>query len=739
MNNTPMDQSASLNGEGEGFESEIGRVLDRYLAEIEAGRRVDAERLLAEHPAIADRLRACLAVFQVADAAAEVLGASEESDRTYSLNRTVPRPPSEDHQPVLGAQLGQSSRLLLRDLPDDGDAPVLKRTEAMSSLLADRQSRYQLMGEIARGGMGAVLKGRDTDLGRDLAIKVQLEAHKGDPEMLRRFVEEAQIGGQLQHPGIVPVYELGTFADKRAFFAMKLVQGRTLATLLRQRPDPTVDLPRFLGIFDQVCQTMAYAHARGVIHRDLKPSNVMVGSFGEVQVMDWGLAKVISEDGAADDEAATLSQRDIGSQDAAEWFVGIGFDCGIGLGHACVHVSRATRGEIDSLDERADVFGLGAILCEILTGAPPHLGSTPAEVREKAKLGDISEAFGRLDSCGADQDLLVLTRACLSARAEERPRDAREVSLRITTYLTGVQERLRAADLARVEAQAKALEERKRRKVSMALAASIVGFVVVIGGISTLSYREQLRRTARVSSLAGEAELLTKQARADAGDPAKWMAALEAVKRAEVALEGVSDRAARQAVIMLRNEADRGLQDAEVDRKLVARLISIRTENVSWENLEVPRAIDAAYSDAFASVDINIDALGPKEAGARIARRRPEVVQTLVAALDHWCDVSRQYGSVRADWPRLLATARFVDLDPDRDALRSTRDQREDIACGAASTIGGTCRCRVVVRCEPSVAKPSPGRFQRNLDCCFTPPPRPHESPERCLGSSHVR
>ena len=155
--------------------------------------------------------------------------------------------------------------------------------------------RYQLLGEIARGGMGAVLKGRDPDLGRDLALKVLLDQHRGRADLIDRFVEEAQICGQLQHPGVVPVYELGRLPDRRPFFAMKLVKGQTLAALLAGRSSPADDLPRFLAIFEAVCQTVAYAHARGVIHRDLKPSNVMVGSFGEVQVMDWGLAKVLPQ------------------------------------------------------------------------------------------------------------------------------------------------------------------------------------------------------------------------------------------------------------------------------------------------------------------------------------------------------------------------------------------------------------------------------------------------------------
>ena len=174
---------------------------------------------------------------------------------------------------------------------------------------SERGDRYQLFGEIARGGMGAVLKGRDPDLGRDLAVKVLLEGHRDKPDLLRRFVEEAQIGGQLQHPGIVPVYELGTFADSRPYFTMKLVKGRTLSALLHERPNPQDDLHHFVGVFEQVCQTMAYAHARGVIHRDLKPTNVMVGGFGEVQVMDWGLAKVLKDGGLADDFPAPDDPR----------------------------------------------------------------------------------------------------------------------------------------------------------------------------------------------------------------------------------------------------------------------------------------------------------------------------------------------------------------------------------------------------------------------------------------------
>src|SRR5262245_14344791 len=155
--------------------------------------------------------------------------------------------------------------------------------------LPERLGDYRILREVGRGGMGVVYEAVQEALGRHVALKDLKEGLKDRPELVRRFVEEAQIGGQLQHPGIVPIYELGTFADRRPFFSMKLVKGRTLAAILAERQPG--DGPRLLVIFHAIAQTMAYAHTRGVIHRDLKPSNVMVGSFGEVQVMDWGLAK----------------------------------------------------------------------------------------------------------------------------------------------------------------------------------------------------------------------------------------------------------------------------------------------------------------------------------------------------------------------------------------------------------------------------------------------------------------
>jgi serine/threonine protein kinase len=155
--------------------------------------------------------------------------------------------------------------------------------------------------------------------------------------------------GQLQHPGIVPVYDLGRFADGRPYFTMKLVEGHTLARMLNDRPSPSHDLPRFLGIFEQVCHTVAFAHNEGVIHRDLKPANIMVRAFGEVQVMDWGLAKVIGPASAS--ATSTRDERINASRGAraaqAEYDV-----TGI-VGTPAYMAPEQARGEIAHVDERS--------------------------------------------------------------------------------------------------------------------------------------------------------------------------------------------------------------------------------------------------------------------------------------------------------------------------------------------------------------------------------------------------
>jgi hypothetical protein len=220
--------------DGDNLDAELARVHEAYLADLEAGRPVDAEKLLAEHPALANQLRSCLDVVNLADRVADRSGSAARV-RTTPRSGIATSPPGGSALTTLGLGAEGSSQVHLRDLPDECEPIVWTRSDGMPALSESGFGRYQLQGEIARGGMGAVIEGRDIDLGRDLAIKVLLESHRGNSEVVRRFVEEAQIGGQLQHPGIVPVYELGAFPDRRPYFAMKLVKGRTLAALLAER------------------------------------------------------------------------------------------------------------------------------------------------------------------------------------------------------------------------------------------------------------------------------------------------------------------------------------------------------------------------------------------------------------------------------------------------------------------------------------------------------------------------
>ena len=167
------------------------------------------------------------------------------------------------------------------------------RSDEETKKVLDAAAHYKVAGEIARGGMGAIMRAVDQDIRREVAVKFLL--NHADDRQKARFVEEAQITGQLEHPNIVPIHQLGVDEDGRAFFSMKMVKGRTLADILKDRSGEYT-LGRLLNIMISICNALAYAHSRQVIHRDLKPANIMVGDFGEVYVMDWGLAKVLGEE-----------------------------------------------------------------------------------------------------------------------------------------------------------------------------------------------------------------------------------------------------------------------------------------------------------------------------------------------------------------------------------------------------------------------------------------------------------
>ncbi|HEV7282799.1 MAG TPA: protein kinase [Pirellulaceae bacterium] len=298
----------------------------------------------------------------------------------------------------------------------------------------DPSSRYFLGQEIGRGGVGVVHEGWDSLLNRKVAIKRLLPKHDRNSEVVRRFMKEARIGSRLQHPGTVPIHEVGTSSDGRPYFVMGLVRGgESLDRILGRRESPEADLSRILNVYLQICETMAYAHMEGVIHRDLKPSNVIVGSFGEVKVADWGSAKVLCETpppslSISEETRRTLFQA-IADADAGLTQFGAVF------GTPAYLPPEQARGENERIGKRSDVFGLGSILCEILTGRPPYVGSYGSEVFKQAAKGDTQEVLTRLESTRVAVDLISLTRWCLSKRPEDRPANAAEVVEVLESYL----------------------------------------------------------------------------------------------------------------------------------------------------------------------------------------------------------------------------------------------------------------------------------------------------------------
>jgi serine/threonine-protein kinase len=590
-------------------------------------------------------------------------------------SQPAPPPAAGAAPPTLPTSPPAAAESSTRDLSPPDTAPP-----GAAPPLPAPAGRYQLGEEIGRGGMGEVHRARDPHLDRELAVKVLSGDGHDHPELLRRFVEEAQVCSQLQHPGIVPVHDLGTLPDGRPFFAMKLVKGRTLADLLRERPTPADDLPRFLGVFEPVCQAVAYAHSKGVLHRDLKPSNVMVGAFGEVQLMDWGLAKVLRPQGGAAAEAGAASLiRTVRSAAGEE------SRSGQAMGTPAYMAPEQARGEVERLDERCDVFGLGAILCVVLTGKPPFLGDS-VEAHARAICAELGDAFARLDGCGADAELVALAKHCLAAQAADRPRDGGAVAAAVTAYQRSVQERLRQAELGRARAQVQAAEERKRRRLTLALAAAVLLALLGAGGGAYWQQRQRAKADLAVGSGLAQAELLAAQARAAPLQAESYRQAVEAARVAAELAEGASADVRQQAQgLLARLQAEE--EEAGKDRALLAELLEVRGPREGpqyWSDAQgAPLALaepaaDGQFAAAFRRWGLDVDGTAAAEAAARLRARPAAVVAEVIAALDEWTVERRWQGKPAAEWQRPAELAALLDVDPGS----KRRELREVLARG---------------------------------------------------------
>jgi len=299
---------------------------------------------------------------------------------------------------------------------------------ASEALHEEPAGRYHERGEQGRGGMGRVLLVDDRDLGREIVMKVLLEdpstrskrKAKSDQQSASkqsRFLQEAQITGQLEHPSIVPVYELGQRKDSTPYYTMKFVRGDTLSQALRKcstMQDRVALLPHYVDL----CQAIAYAHSRGVIHRDLKPSNVMVGEYGETVVIDWGLAKV---KGRRDVQATQLEDglKTVHLDPSS----GSGSDhtkAGEVMGTPVYMPPEQARGDIEAIDERSDVYALGVILYQMITGKKPFAAVTPEKIVEKV-LNEAPTAIGQIAPDAPPELVAICERAMLKDQDARYP------------------------------------------------------------------------------------------------------------------------------------------------------------------------------------------------------------------------------------------------------------------------------------------------------------------------------
>jgi tetratricopeptide (TPR) repeat protein len=564
----------------------------------------------------------------------------------------------------LAAAVDENARLVLSTV-DDADVrrSLDSRAEEGEHVVVSTvgyvpevRERYTLTRLHARGGIGQVWLARDSDLGREVALKELKPGQDDKSQSWQRFIAEAQITGQLEHPGIVPVYDLVRSSDSRpTFYTMRFVRGRTLARAARsfhqQRAKGragALDRLALLNAFTSVCQAVAYAHSRGVIHRDLKGANVVLGDFGEAVVLDWGLAKVV---GRPETDAAVppVAVGVAGKRGATVE--------GQVLGTPAYMAPEQARGRLDQINERTDVYGLGAILYEILTGGPPFAGTDTEEILRQVR--EEEPPRPRQVVAGTPPALEAVCLKAMSKRPKDRYGSAGELAKDVQRWMAD------EPITAYREPPHRRLVRWGRRHPAV-LGAAVVLMLAFLAGGFWLKHE----RDARVVMAAREMALTEGMVHAELQDAEQQMRrsnldnAREAVERAQDRLSGGAGDLQHQ------------VRKARTDLEMVQKLENVLLLETFTAGKHENSAADAAYATAFKEYGLDLAALDPQAAAGSM--KASAIREQLVIALDDWIFVKPKADTAGRE--RLLNVVRLADADAWRQRLRDPSRQKDRAA-----------------------------------------------------------
>jgi tetratricopeptide (TPR) repeat protein/tRNA A-37 threonylcarbamoyl transferase component Bud32 len=513
---------------------------------------------------------------------------------------------------------------------------------------AGRGGRYRPLHFHARGGLGEVLVAHDKQFQRQVALKRIQEPFADDPDSRRRFLLEAEITGRLEHPGVVPAYSLTWDEQGRPCYAMRFIQGETLRDALhrfhhadqanRNAGERSLALRQLLGRFLQVCNTIAYAHSRGVLHRDIKPSNIMLGQYGETLVVDWGLAKATGAKEAA--RAGGEATPATGADGSAA-----GTHTGQALGTPAYMSPEQAAGRWDAVGPASDVYGLGATLYALLTGHSPFQGNAE-EVLARVQRGEFLPPRQRHREVPRPLDAV-----CLKAMALE-PAGRYPTPLALAEE---VEHWLADEPVSAYRepwlVPARRWLKRRRTPVIAIMAAALA--VAALGGY--VLWRVQEAETEQLAEMVRRVDGDLSEARALQAR-AEWAEARAVVKRAE-------GRLAEDAPPDLRGR----VRQARDDLEMVARLENILLLQAAVKEDRFDNAAaEPEYRAAFRAYWLNVEVLDTGTAAARI--KASAIRAQLVAALDNWAVVKTI--SDRRGALRLFGIAQRADADRRRRELR---------------------------------------------------------------------